>query len=267
LTVTHAAAPSPLGRFAPDFDSPDFDARHFDARHFDARHFDEQGVIVLDEPDPAEAGAAAGPAITQQLLDAAAAGHAAGLAAGRAEAEAAQEATRRALMAALLARLDDTAAAMGAAVDAAGGALARLVLASLAAGFPALCARHGAAELARFTGEVTALLAAEPRIVIRAHPAMLPVLDDMLAGMEPERRAAILVEPRDSLAPGDARIAWRHGMAVRDTAALRARLDAILAPLGLGPPDAIAEPLAEPAAIPPARPLPTAASVVESAAA
>jgi hypothetical protein len=54
-------------------------------------------------------------------------------------------------------------------------------------------------------------------------------------GLEPERREAILVEAREALPPGDARIAWRHGMAVRDTEALRLRLAETLAPLGLEP--------------------------------
>lgn len=231
-TATRAPA-SGLGLFVHDFDDPA-----------------AGGVIVLDEPDAAEAEAAA--AITQDMLDeACAAAHAQGLAAGRAEAEAAREAERRALLTALLEQLRDADAGIRNAVDEAGSGLARLVLASLAAGFPSLCARHGADELVRFTREVTGLLAQEPRIVIRVNPAMQPVLDEFLETLEPERRAAILVEPRGALVPGDARIAWRHGLAVRDAAALQARLDEILAPLGLAP---------APPAVPARMPLPASIS-------
>ena len=226
------------------------------------RDFDDPvagGVIVLDEPDAAESEPA--PAITQEVLDEArAAAHALGLAAGRAAAEAEREAERGALLAALLDQLRDAGDQIRRAVDEAGTGLARLVLASLAAGFPSLCARHGAAELGRFTREVTALLAHEPRIVIRVHPAMLPALDECLGTLEPEQRETIVVEPRSSLAPGDARIAWRHGLAVRDAAALQARLGDILAPLGLAP-EPVSVPGPGPGSAPALAPLPASISV------
>jgi flagellar assembly protein FliH len=235
-----AANPSPFGLFTRDFDELDVGAR---ARPVVPGGI-HGGVIMLDDPDPAEAAAATPPVTAEMLAAACAEAHALGLGEGRAAAAAAQEAERRALLAAVLDRLGDAADQLRLAVDETGGALARLVLASVSAALPALCARHGAAELARFTAEVTALLAAEPRIVIRVHPAMAPALEDWLAGLEPERRAAVLVEPRDSLAPGDARIAWRHGMAVRDAASLPAKLAEILGPLGLAP-----EPAATPALV------------------
>lgn len=244
MAQTASASPtraqtSGLGLFVHDFDDPM-----------------AGGVIVLDEPDAADSEAA--PAITQEALDkVSAAAHAQGLATGRAEAAAAQEAERRALLAALLEQLRDADAQIRSAVEEAATGLARLVLASLAAGFPSLCARHGAAELGRFTQEVTALLAHEPRIVIRVHPAMRPALDEYLATLEPEQRQTIVVEPRSSLAPGDARIAWRHGLAVRDAAALQARLGAILAPLGLAP-----EPASPPAPISVRQPGPPSGSAV-----
>jgi hypothetical protein len=108
-----------------------------------------------------------------------------------------------------------------------------LILAMIEVGFPSLRARHGPAEFVRFTREVVSLLGQEPRIVIRLHPSLVPDLNEVLASLEPERRAAVLVEPRDTLPIGDARIAWRHGMATRDTTALLARLAEVLAPLGL----------------------------------
>jgi len=210
--------PSPFELFAADFDLPT----------------KAGGVIVLDELDPAEVPPAPPPPVTREMLDAACAeARALGLAAGRAEVAAAREVERAALLGAVLAGLRDADATLRAAVDEAGGGLARLVLTALQGAFPALCARHGGAELARFTREVTALLADEVRVVIRLHPATQPALDEVLAELEPEVRAAILVEPRAAMCPGDARIAWQHGIAVRDAASLRARIDAVLAPLGL----------------------------------
>lgn len=204
-----------------------------------ARDFDAplDNVIVLDDPEeeapPAEPPP---PAITQEMLDAAvAAAREDGLRQGRAEAADAREAARHAMQATLINQLRDAGTELRGAVDEAGSQLAALVLATLDAGFPALRARHGAAELSRFTRDIVGLLAQEPRIVIRIHPDMQPALDEVLAGLEPERREAILVEVREALPPGDARIAWRHGMAVRDTEALRQRLGETLAPLGLEP--------------------------------
>ena len=203
------------------------------------RDFDAplDNVIVLDDAEeeavPAEPPP---PAITQEMLEAAvAAAREEGLREGRAEAAEAREAARHAMQATLINQLRDAGTELRGAVDAAGSQLAALVLATLDAGFPALRARHGAAELSRFTRDVVGLLAQEPRIVIRIHPDMQPALGEVLDALEPERREAILVEVREALPPGDARIAWRHGMAVRDTEALRQRLGETLAALGLEP--------------------------------
>jgi len=202
------------------------------------RDFDAplDNVIVLDDAEEEVPAAPPPPAITQEMLDAAvAAARDEGLREGRAEAAEAREAARHAMQATLINQLRDAGAELRGAVDAAGSQLAALVLATLDAGFPALRARHGADELARYTRDIVGLLAQEPRIVIRIHPDMQPVLDDVLSALEPERRETILVEAREALPPGDARIAWRHGMAVRDTEALRQRLGETLAPLGLEP--------------------------------
>jgi flagellar assembly protein FliH len=204
-----------------------------------ARDFDAplDNVIVLDDAEEESPQAEPPPPpITQAMLDAAVeAARAEGLREGRAEAADAREAARHAMQATLINQLRDAETQLRGAVEEAGGQLAALVLAMLDAGFPALRARHGAAELSRFTRDIVGLLAEEPRIVIRIHPDLRPALDEVLGGLEPERREAILVEAREALPPGDARIAWRHGMAVRDTEALRLRLAETLAPLGLEP--------------------------------
>jgi flagellar assembly protein FliH len=204
-----------LTLFAHDFDAPP-----------------PEGVVVLDEPEPEVP-----PPVTAEMVEQArAAGLAEGLANGRAEAAEAREAARQAALDRLGEQMDQAAAGLAETVEQAGGQLAQLVLAAIGAAFPALAARHGGAEVGRFIRELVALLAEEPRIVIRVHPDMEPDVAQALAALEPERRAAVLVEPRDSLAPGDARIAWRHGLAVRDATGLWTRVQDILGPLGLAAP-------------------------------
>jgi flagellar assembly protein FliH len=218
-----------LTLFAHDFDAPA-----------------PEGVVVLDEPEPE-----APPPVTAEMVEAARqAGLAEGLARGRAEATAAREAARQEALARLTGQMEQAAAGLAETVEQAGSQIAQLVLAAIGAAFPALAARHGGPEVARFTRDIVALLAEEPRIVIRVHPDMEADVAAALAGLEPERRTAVLLEPRDSLAPGDARIAWRNGLAVRDATGLWARVQDILGPLGLEapPPPAPAERRMAPAA-------------------
>ena len=208
-----------------------------------ARDFDDpaarDGVIVLDEQEPPDAASElAPPSIsTAALEEACAAARAEGLRQGYAEAAAIRDTECDALVANLILGLNRADAHMRDAVEEASSRLAELVLAMLAAGFPTLCARHGAAEVARFTRDVVALLGQEPRIVIRVNPALESTLEEVLAELEQEQRDAILIEPRDNLPPGDARIAWRHGLASRDIGVLRARLAEALGHLGLAPVD------------------------------
>lgn len=210
-----------------------------DALALFARDFDDPAalddVILLDDQESSEAPPESEPPpnTTALLEEACAAARAEGLRQGRAEAAAGRDAERDAMMASLLAGLRGAEATLRETVEIIGTRLAGLVLAALEASFPTLCMRHGTTEVIRFTRDIVGLLGEEPRIVIRVHPTLQPPLEAMLAGLEPERREAILVEPRDTIPPGDARIAWRHGLATRDTAALRGRLAEVLAPLGL----------------------------------
>jgi flagellar biosynthesis/type III secretory pathway protein FliH len=206
-----------------------------------ARDFDDpstlDGVIVLDEPElTPPASEPEIQAISLAMLEEArACAHAEGLRQGRAEAAAARDAAREAMVTQLLFDLRNADINLRQAVEAAGTQLANLALAVIEAGFPSLRGCHGAAELSRFSREVIALLDEELRIVVRIHPTMQSVLDEVLADLEEERRAAIIVETRDALPAGDARIAWRNGLATRDTESLRTRIAEALAPLGLAP--------------------------------
>jgi flagellar assembly protein FliH len=89
----------------------------------------------------------------------------------------------------------------------------------------------------RFVHEILALLAEEPRIVVRVHPDMVPEVARVVANLAPERREAVVVEGHDGLPHGDARVGWRHGVAVRDAPGTWARVMDVLGPLGLAPRD------------------------------
>jgi len=205
------------------------------------RDFDDSAmlddVVVIDEPESMEAPLEAElPLITPEMLEeACAAAHANGLRQGRAEVAAARDSEHRDMMTNLLSQLRGAEESLSEMVEMAGTRLAGLVLASLEASFPNMCVHHGSAEAVRFTRDVVELLGEEPRIVIRVHPTLRTSLDALLSGLEPERQEAILVELRDTIPPGDVRIAWRHGLATRDVAALHTRVAEVLAQLGFAP--------------------------------
>lgn len=223
-----------------------------------ATDFDrDDGVIVFDLPDEPEPSPVPVPPQTgpDDLAAARADGFEAGLRHGRAEAVAARDAQLAALVARLNEQLAGAADGLRASVDDAGERIGRLVVTILDRTFPALCARFGAAEVARFTCQVIALLEDEPRVLIRVHPTMTDATTAMLAALEPAQRSAVLVEADAALAAGDALVGWRNGRARRSTAALWADLVDALGQLGLGPLSA-----PPPDGIAPAAPIPDAAA-------
>lgn len=214
---------------------------------FDELADDGAGVIVLDEPEAA----AASLVPTQGLLDAARdAGFAEGLRLGRAEAAAAREAALHAMTSQLVEQMEAAVAGLRGALDESGTRIVQLVLARVGAAFPALCAHHGGAEVARFTRTILALLAAEPRVVVRVHPDMADDVTGIVAALDPERRESVVVEPREDIPVGDARIGWCRGIAVRDTATLWAEAQEALAALGLTAPVDVAAAVAAPTSAP-----------------
>jgi flagellar assembly protein FliH len=207
----------------------------FDRDFDDSMMLDD--VVVIEEHESMEAPPEAElPLITPVMLEeACAAAHANGLRQGRAEVAAARDSERDAMMRNLLCQLRGAEESLCEMVETAGARLAGLVLASLEASFPNMCVHHGSAEVVRFTRNVVELLGEEPRIVIRVHPTLETPLDALISDLEPERQQAILVELRDTIPPGDVRIAWRHGLATRDVAALHTRVAEVLAQLGFAP--------------------------------
>jgi hypothetical protein len=112
-------------------------------------------------------------------------------------------------------------------------AVARLLMGALATMLPALCARHGAAEVAALTRAVLPPLIREPRVTIRISPHVSRVVEQALAGLDPDLHGRVVLVPTDAVPPGDARIAWADGAAVRDPGALWRSIAEALEPLDL----------------------------------
>ena len=136
--------------------------------------------------------------------------------------------------------VDALAAELGAARDAArligeqaAEEIARLLLAALGAVMPVLCASHGEAEATAVARAVLPALTGEPEIAIRTNPHTATALLAEIARIDPDLVARVRMTPTDALAPGDLRIAWRDGLAVRGGAALWREVAAILVPQGL----------------------------------
>ena len=177
---------------------------------------------------------------------------AADVAAARAEAWAegfesgAAEAQRRAasdvgaLLERIAASLRDTHADATAIAEQAAEAIARTLLDSLGAVLPALCAQHGEDELRALVRTILPALAREPSVTLRLHPAHIPALMRELDQLDPELIERVHLLPVEAIPPGDVRVSWQDGVAVRDAAALWRQVQAVLAPAGLLAPVAAA---------------------------
>ncbi len=156
----------------------------------------------------------------------------AGEAAARAVADASQSAADRTALAAIAASLD---AASGEASEMAGDsadAIARLLLDTLAALFPALCARFGSAEAQALTGAILPALRQEPRATIRLPPALIQPVTETITRADPDLLPRVDFQPDPNLSAGDIRILWRNGEAGRDAGALWAEIGDILGMTG-----------------------------------
>jgi flagellar assembly protein FliH len=112
-------------------------------------------------------------------------------------------------------------------------AIAQLLLDCLAATFPTLAARYGDAEVRAIIRTVLPALIREPEITIRAHPETIVVIVQEIVGLDPDLKEHVKTVPCDDMMPGDLRIAWRNGSAVRNTTALWQQVAEILALAGL----------------------------------
>jgi flagellar biosynthesis/type III secretory pathway protein FliH len=112
-------------------------------------------------------------------------------------------------------------------------AIARLLLDCFATAFPALSARHGPAELAAVLREILPALHREPKITVRISPHMISAMTEEIHSLDADLLARVRLVPTDAVAPGDARITWENGAAIRDAASLWEQIENILAPAGL----------------------------------
>ena len=198
---------------------------------FDVEEIDPADTITADAAEPVYSG--------EELEAARLAAHAA----GRVEGEAAMRADACTRVAAALeviaAAMADADAIALRTAEAAADSLARLMLEMLLAALPALCARHGDAEVASMVRTLVGPMKEEPSLRIQVNPAQVGAVTAELARFDPDLAARVDVQPTPLLAEGDARLHWKDGHAVREAASIRAHLEAVLAPLGL-----LGEPLA-----------------------
>lgn len=192
------------------------------------------GITVLDEADEPEPPP---PVFTAAEIAAARAeAYAEGHRNGLAQAAADRAEITRQMLAAIAGHLDNARTEAARVAEESADTLARLLLGTLASMLPALCARHGAAEVAALARAVLPGLAREPRVTIRVSPLVARAVEQELDRLDPELHARISLSPTEAVAPGDVRIAWQDGAAIRDAAALWRKVAETLAPLDLLPP-------------------------------
>jgi len=168
-----------------------------------------------------------------ELAEARAEAWAGGNAAGSAEANTSTAATTRSLLQTISTALRDTKAEAAAIAERSVEAIARLLMDSVAKLFPALCERHGEAELRALVRTILPALTREPTITVRVNPAHTPALMRDLDRLDPDLVERVRLVPVEAIAPGDVRVSWRDGSATRDTAALWQQVCAVLEPAGL----------------------------------
>ncbi len=201
-----ASSPRPVSLFAEDFDRPQ------------------------PATEPAPTPPSYGPAeLAAARADAWAEGHAAALAAATTEHAAALERAARSFAEQIAAVQFEVIAH----ADSHAEAVARLWLDALASLFPALCARHGAAEALALAKLVLPGLADQSAITLRADPALASHLRQQIATLEPSEPDRIRIVADETAEPGDIRISWSNGLVSRDAMALWEQVAAVLAAAGL----------------------------------
>ena len=156
-----------------------------------------------------------------------------GRAVGLTESEHSLLATRVQMLTTIASGMADAQAAGTTVAEATAEAIARIVLSALAAIMPALCAQHGAMEVQAIARALLPRLADEPRITVRVHPLMMSAMTDEIGALDHEVAEHVLLIPTEQIPPGDARLSWQSGSAVRDAGRMRATVEDALAALGL----------------------------------
>jgi flagellar assembly protein FliH len=176
------------------------------------------------------------PSYGQDALDAAVArAQAEGHAQGLADAAAATEARVAEALATIAERLADAAGSAAHVTDKSADVIARLVLGAVLAGYPLLGGRHGLDEVRWLVRRTLPGLLKEPRVTFHVHPSMVSAIGDVLAAVRHDERQHMTIERSDAIPPGDARISWPFGAAVRDMADTVRAIEEMLRPYGLLP--------------------------------
>lgn len=192
------------------------------------------GVLFAEDFDqPAPATAPVRPSFTAEDV---AAVRAAAFAEGRDLGFATAATEHEVALAAAAARIAERLAALRAEAEAATEAAAKhvatLLLGTLAALFPALCARHGVQEADAVLRAVLPGLGEQPSLRLAANPRLLPALQDSLARHDATLAARTEFVPSELAAAGDIDLRWQQGGASRSAAGLWAAVAAALAPAG-----------------------------------
>ena len=151
--------------------------------------------------------------------------------AGMQEAAADSAAAIRETVAAIAAQLADEREASATRAEHNAEAVARLLIDGLAAAFPTLCSRFGNDEVQALVRIVLPALTQEPAIAVRANPRTAAAVTQEVARLDPELMARVQTIECDDMAPGDVRVTWRNGAAVRDTASLWEQVAEALMPI------------------------------------
>jgi flagellar assembly protein FliH len=155
-----------------------------------------------------------------------------GKAAALTAAEAEHWAAVRGAMATMIARLDAARDELTRQAEASAEALTQLLIGLLGTLFPSLCARFGPGEVSDVLKTVLPILRLEPRAVIRVPPSLVPAIRDVIADSGSDLSDRIEIVADETLVPGDIRVAWQRGHAVRDVRALWAEIGDALGQAG-----------------------------------
>ncbi len=109
-------------------------------------------------------------------------------------------------------------------------ATAQTLLATVAALLPAFSATHGAAEATALLRLLLPAMANEPRLTVRAHPALVASLRQETRTLLEAGNTVVEWIDSETMGPGDIAVRWQDGCMIRDTNTLCAEVHALLVP-------------------------------------
>jgi flagellar assembly protein FliH len=115
--------------------------------------------------------------------------------------------------------------------------------------FPSLAEAHGMVEIETIIGDCLARLRDEARVVIRVANPVLDTVNERVAGLAAKAgfEGKLVLIAQEDLQAGDVRVEWADGGAERDSKALWAEIDSVLArAIGLIPSETASTPTIEP---------------------